>query len=261
MALPLFEHLGEIGQRISAARRVVVFSDFDGTLSPIVERPSAAELPSQARALLWRLSRYEHVHVAIVSGRAYADIRRRVGIPGLFYAGNCGLEICGPGLSYVDPVAFLRQGELARLHDVLTSRLAAFSGVAIENKCLSLAVHCRRVHPALYEHLRRAVEFVLAGERTQFTLTRGKFVLEISAGQGGGKRTAVQLIRRSLAASDSLPIYVGDDEVDEEAFGAVADGVGIKVGNPQRTRAAYAVDEPADVARFLGWLSRQMHES
>src|SRR5271166_2536395 len=84
----VFDNLDELHARISRAASVVLFLDFDGTLAPIVPRPALAELPNVARQVLNELAALPGTTLAIVSGRALADVRRRVGIAGLIYAGN-----------------------------------------------------------------------------------------------------------------------------------------------------------------------------
>src|ERR1700722_14747839 len=94
----LFDHLSNIESVLQASGRVLLFLDFDGTLSPIVEAPDQAVMPAETRTLLQRLSHTSWCSVIIVSGRALADVRERVGLANLTYAGNHGLEICGAGL-------------------------------------------------------------------------------------------------------------------------------------------------------------------
>ena len=117
MSQPLFNHLSDIESLLRVSRQVLLFLDFDGTLAPIVEIPDQAVMLSETRSILYRLSQSGWCLVAIVSGRALSDIRDRVGLAGLTYAGNHGLEICGDGLHFVEPEAVQRikmLGEISR---------------------------------------------------------------------------------------------------------------------------------------------------
>ena len=78
----------------SGAKRLVVFLDYDGTLTPIVEESDTAVLAPPMRAAIARLAR--HAPVAVVSGRAREKIREFVAVEGLYYAGSHGFDIDGP---------------------------------------------------------------------------------------------------------------------------------------------------------------------
>src|SRR5437762_129933 len=93
MTKHLFAHWKDIVQRLRQAGGVFIAFDYDGVLSPIAARPTLARMPLENRRLLRALVRRRRVSVAIVSGRALADVREKVGLPGLLYAGNHGAEI------------------------------------------------------------------------------------------------------------------------------------------------------------------------
>lgn len=97
MTQPLFDHLPKLATSIAAARHFVLFLDFDGTLAPIVSDPTQAYMPAETRKSLTALAGTEKASIAIVSGRALSDLRERVGMRKITYAGNHGLEINGPG--------------------------------------------------------------------------------------------------------------------------------------------------------------------
>ena len=118
-------------------RRVLVFLDFDGTLTPIVDFPNQAVMPPETRDTLKRLSAIGKCSITIVSGRALNDIRERVGMANLTYAGNHGLEICGDGLHFVEPGAVQRIKILGELSRRLRERLRHIPGVEVENKVLT----------------------------------------------------------------------------------------------------------------------------
>ena len=100
MPLHLFDPLKDLEGRIRSGRRVLLFVDFDGTLVPIRDDPMACRLPDEGRDLLGRIAAHPNAAAAIVSGRDLPDLRPRVGVDGLAYAGNHGLEIRGVGFEY-----------------------------------------------------------------------------------------------------------------------------------------------------------------
>ena len=83
MSRSLLENLSEIGERLDAAPHILLFADFDGTLVPIAEHSSLAHLSAETKALLERLAQQNKITLAVICGRALADIQARVGIAGL----------------------------------------------------------------------------------------------------------------------------------------------------------------------------------
>jgi trehalose 6-phosphate phosphatase len=105
MTRPLFEALEQIGARIDRAPHLILFLDFDGTLSALVSEPGLASLSPPMDRALRSLAERPDLSLAIISGRERADLQKRIGIPGLIYAGNHGLEINGHGFLFVEPTA------------------------------------------------------------------------------------------------------------------------------------------------------------
>jgi trehalose-phosphatase len=255
MSQPFFDAVNEIGERIRQAPRCLLCLDFDGTLSHFVDDPAAARLsPSMERAVR-AIAGHDTMSVAIVSGRDRTDLHRLVDIPGLIYVGNHGLDISGPGYMFVEPTAASRTEELRTLAQTLTTNLQAIEGVIVEYKGLTISVHYRQVAPAAYDEIRRIVHATLAGASHPFVLSVGEKVHEIRPRVYWNKGTAVNWIRGQLGKPDALPIYVGDDTTDEDAFTALRDdGIAVKVRSGTETAAHYTLEGPADVRRFLEWL-------
>ena len=198
--------------------------------------------------------------MAIVSGRDRTDLQARVGIPGVVYAGNHGLDISGPGFVYVEPTAASHSEALRELAQTLAARLESIAGVIVEYKGLTISVHYRQVAESAYEEVRRIVHATLAGMSHPFVLGAGEKVHEIRPRVYWNKGTAVTWIRAQLGSPEPLPIYVGDDTTDEDAFAALRDdGITIKVGQAAETAARYTVADPAEVQKFLEWLEDSTH--
>ena len=224
-----------------------VFLDFDGTLSPIVSRPEDAELPATRREQLRRLAAVRPV--AIVTGRAMADIRARVGLPTLHYASDHGFQISGPDVAFeVDPS--LHEG-IVEAAGALRERLGHTPGVVIEPKRYSVSVHYRLARREDVPGIERAVDEVLAG-REGLRKALGHEVFEVRPRDPWHKGAAVEWLRAHFGVPRS--IYIGDDRTDEDAIAQVrrTGGLGLIVGTPAwETAASYRVADPDEVGSVL----------
>jgi trehalose 6-phosphate phosphatase len=251
---PLFDHLAEAASSIQSAKHVFLFLDFDGTLAPIVEEPGAAAMPRETRELLVKLVERRDFTVAIISGRGLADLQRRVGIDGLIYAGNHGLAICGRGLGFVERGAKSRTAQLQDLSNSLATRLSHISGANVENNGLTASVHFRRSAPSDLPEIRRVVHDTVTSAGDLFHVTNGLMVFEIRPKVNWNKGTAARWILTASEKPKALPMYIGDDVTDEDAFSALPAGITVKVGQAARTHAKYYLDHQDEVAEFLCWL-------
>ncbi len=247
----------EVARRLAAAPAVALFTDFDGTLAPISRRHHAVPLPVAARRALQRLRRLPRVRVGVVSGRALADLRRRVGIRGIHYVGSHGLEWQSPDERRgVQANATLR-ARIQAEGEALARRLASLPGIYVEQKPASVAVHYRNASPRSAEQARQAVGRALRRNGKRLRLLSGKKVWELlPAGDVDKGEAVLRLARVPNTSSRRWPliIYLGDDTTDESVFRRLrSSDLGIHVGNGP-TRAHYRLRSPADVARFLNRL-------
>lgn len=239
---------------VPSGRPLAVFLDFDGTLVGIREKPELARLGPKRRAELGRLGR--KVKVAIVSGRPLAEIRRLVGVPGLAYVGNHGLEIRASGRTWVHPAAARRAGSVARAAAAVKARTSGLAGVLVEDKGLTASVHFRLAEARLRRPLGRIVADEVRRSRGGLVLSRGKMVLEIRPNVAWDKgRGVLELMRGAGGAGRRFPIYIGDDRTDEDAFRALGDrGLTIRVGTGRRTAARHRLRSVEDVWKLLAAL-------
>ncbi len=217
--------------------------------------PDQAVLPAQTRNLLQRLNERSWCSVVIVSGRALGDIRGRVGLANLTYAGNHGLEICGCGLRFVEAGSVQRIKTLGELSRRLRERLRHIPGVEVENKVLTVSVHFRRAQQDSWDEIRKAVYAEFASSDRIFRVTKGLQVLEIHPRVDWNKGSAVHWIQGAIATANTLSFYLGDDSTDEDAFRALPEGITIRVGQLQGTAAQYYLEEQSSVKHFLAWLA------
>ena len=127
-------------------KRLMLFLDYDGTLTPIAERPELAVLSRETKEILERLIKDEHSQVIIVSGRALADVKTLVGIDNIVFMGNHGLEIEGAGIDFGN-FPFTRYREILEyLKWEINKELIFFKGAFVEDKGLGLSVHYRMLN-------------------------------------------------------------------------------------------------------------------
>ena len=127
-------------------RRLVVFLDYDGTLTPIVRRPKEARLKVPVRRTLGRLARL--VPVVIVSGRALSDLRRLVGVAGVRYVAHHGLVYKEPGSTAQWLGQRISRREVREWARALQSAAKGVPGALVEDKGISMALHNRLVRSA-----------------------------------------------------------------------------------------------------------------
>lgn len=243
-------------------RNLAVFFDFDGTLSQIVADPDSAQLEDGADDALTLLA--GQCPVAVLSGRDLADIRARVGIDGIWYAGSHGFELTDPdGAHHENDAAATAIPVLADAATALHTRLAAIGGVVVEHKRFGVAVHYRSAERAHLDEVTATVR--AAGQRHGLRVTTGREVIELRPDVDWDKGKTLRWIIDHVAddSGSLLPIYLGDDITDEDAFDAIAgDGVAIVVRHTddgdRATAARFALADPAEVTEFTGQLARQL---
>ena len=247
-------------RRLMEARRrgLILLTDLDGTLAPIVDRPRAAHLSRRARRILVRLARHPRARVGIVSGRSLPTLKRLVRVPDAAYAGCHGLEIAWRAVRFRHPRAVALSPLLRRVTHRLRRKTSRYSGVLVEPKGLTVSLHYRLADPRIVPALESIVREIVT-RAPALEVLAGKKVLELRPHLAWGKGKAVRLMRdllaKSLGGRAPLTVYLGDDETDEEAFRALRRrAVCVAVGR-RRTRAAYRLGGPAAVEKLLAWLA------
>ena len=225
--------------------------DFDGTLAPIAPEPSEARLDESVRRALTRIQGTKRMAVGVISGRAIMDLQRRVGVEGLVYAGNHGLEIVGNGLRFVDSAAVSAMDELHEVSKQLLSLLWQIPGIRIEEKRLTTVVHYRLVANVHLSRIRDTIKEVVVPYAAKLQVRSGKKSVEILPRTDWNRGAAVLWINRLLGIPARSAIYAGDDATDEEVFKALSSGVTIRVGDCARTWARYVLSGPGEVRQLL----------
>lgn len=232
-------------------KRPLVFLDFDGTLSPIVEHHADAEISEEMKTLVEDLSK--RFPVAVVSGRGLSDVKERVGLPDLFYAGSHGFEISGPdGFSRDHEEAVKVIPVFNEIEPLLKEQLKDIPGVDFERKKFTLAIHYRQVPPDREQEVHKIVSGILK-DYPDVKGAGGKKVIEIRPAIDWHKGKAVEFLKRELSReSEPFSIYVGDDVTDEDAFEYEENGLGILVGeHGMETFADYRLEDQRQVSQFI----------
>ncbi len=259
----LFKSWQTFSDDIRATPHLLLLSDYDGTLTPIVSRPEEAILSTEVREKLQALAQKPTSSVGIISGRSMAELKAMVAIEGIYYAGNHGLEIEGPGLRFVSQPAETARATIKDLARQLSAALNGIVGVIVEDKGLSLSVHYRMVkgeeENVVTETFRRITRTLLS--EGSIHVTSGKKVWEVRPPIDWHKGKAVESITREIKAllglEQVLSIYLGDDVTDEDAFKVIhrPGGWSIFVGgeNPS-SNADYFLNSTVEVEKFLSRL-------
>ncbi len=234
--------------------RTGVFLDYDGTLTPIVDRPEQATLADATRGRLALLA--DRCPVTIVTGRDISVMQQFVGLDQVGYAGCHGLDILGPagsGLRHAAAVTLLPEVDAAETD--LRAATAGIAGVLIERKRYSVSTHYRLADAAQLPRIDAVVREVA---RAHVGLRRegGKRVFELRPDIDWDKGRAVAWLLDALALDRSAAVCIGDDETDEDLFAMLAgDGVSMVVTRDDRpTAARWRVRDPVEVARVLDLL-------
>ncbi len=258
--------LGETGALTGriAGRQPVVFLDYDGTLTPIRDRPQEAVISNSMRKAVQRLA--ERVTVIVVSGRDREVVQRLMGLDNLVVAGDHGFDIWSPtggSIQHEEGASF--EDLLREVETKLRAELASIPGILVEPKKFSVAVHDRLVPKQQRPRVKEIVDATLGEYPQELKVTPGKMVFEIQPRLDWDKGQAVLYLLRALGLDrdDVVPIYLGDDITDEDAFRAVAGrGIGLFVGSAndpedsgRATAADYVLDTIGEVEEFLNWFA------
>jgi trehalose 6-phosphate phosphatase len=246
---PLFAYWREVASKFASHRVIALFLDFDGTLVTIQPRPDAVRLSAEARRTLAVLARSPRFRVWVISARRRADVSRRIGVPGIRYLGLYGWER--------EPITAGPLGPIYHVRTFLAGSLPAHPNIWIEDKQHTIAVHYRGAPEALRRAALERVQRAVAPWRYGLRIAPGKAVWEILPITFGNKGAAV---RRELATlpAQALPVYLGDDLSDEDAFAVLPHGVSIRVGTRRTTRARYHLEGVVQVHGFLEKLRREI---
>jgi len=290
--LPASAIFEELGQLLSSNHTLVVFLDYDGTLSPIVKNPDAAFLPEATRVALKELS--AKYPTAIISGRSKEKVKQFVDLDGIVYAGSHGFRVeANCHFKHELCVGSEHRELLSKCAEQVRSAIATVAGASVEWNDLAFSVHYRCVAEDQRVPLVEQVQLIVdeysqdkdhgaeeagtgvcntakkVGMFNGLETRQGNMVVEVqpSIEWNKGKCLTWILERMDVGSNMAVPLYIGDDVTDEDAFKAIQEyaGVGFSIivaedGGKKLTRstnAAHFLDSPQDVEAFLRQLSQQ----
>jgi trehalose-phosphatase len=208
--------------------------------------------------MLIKLAKSSACKIAIISGRRVNDVKKRIGIKNIIYVGNHGLEIRGPKIKFKATVHPKFLTILNALKEELTKKLSPIRGVFVEDKGLALSVHYRLVDKKYIPEVKTIFHetIITYVVRDKIQVKSGKMVFEIRppVDWDKGKIVLCLLARQQFAAKSRkmLPIYIGDDTTDEDAFCALKNrGITVAVGLPKESCAEYYLKSTQEVGKFL----------
>lgn len=245
-----------IGQHLARGDWLWLLLDYDGTLADFAPTPDHVDPDPVVIRLVEALARRPRIQVAVISGRRLSHVRKLIPVSGVHLAGTYGLEIQTAG---GDRIELLDFAETRHVLDALKPRLQALlsvrSGFYLEDKGWALAIHARFAEgDEAHEVLSRAEKLMKdAAPMNEFRLLGGRKFLEICPRIASKGRTVTYLLDMEPGLK-ALPVYIGDDDKDEEAFEVIRSrgGLAILVANhPRPTHAIYRLDSPEEVHRLI----------
>jgi trehalose 6-phosphate phosphatase len=243
----------EYFRTFKARRKIALFLDFDGTLVPIQKDPEQCFLSNKIKNQLLLLAGSQCCYLIVLSGRALSDIKKRIGIPKIYYGGNHGLDISGPNLRYTHPKALTSKLAIDYATRKLKKEIANIEGAWLEKKCFSVSLHFRSVKTEDIKLVKKVFHNVVENysKNNLFTIMKGKKVLELLPDVSWDKGKSVLWVLHQLE-DRCLPVYVGDDRTDEDAFRALrGKGITIHIGKSKKTSADYYLKGYWELPRLL----------
>lgn len=256
----LWKNLDKIAILIKSENPKLLMLDFDGTLTPIVKSPKVATLSSKIKKLLSSLSNKRNFYLAIISGRELADIKNKIGIPNIIYAGNHGLKGVISDRKFSFPITKHTLETIRKIKKDLDVAFNGFSGVFVEDKKIALSFHYRSVQE---NQLNLSISFLNKilkpyTNKGIISIVKGKKVYEIRPNVNWDKGDFANLLIKKInlfTEGMAIAIFIGDDKSDEDVFRKLKNGITIKVGKGLRSNAKYTLKNTNEVLKFLEWLN------
>ena len=237
---------------------ILLFFDYDGTLTPIVETPDKAKIPPLTREMLQILAKKNNCRVFVVSGRGLNDVKSKVGTKGIVYAGNHGFEIEGPHIKFKNPILKNTESVINKIKNELEQGIKGVKGAFIEDKGATLSLHYRLVDesrvPFVSEIFNRITKTYISNKKIRVTSGKKVFEVRPPVKWDKGKVVLWFLARQQfkLEGKKLCVFYLGDDVTDEDAFKVLKDkGISIFVGKPKASYAKYYLKDTKEVEQFM----------
>lgn len=245
----IFSRAGSIALANLPKGRTLYAFDFDGTIAPVVDKPTDAYTLLSLRPLLKKLSL--RAKVAVISGRSVKDVSGRLRFPNHFVVGNHGLE----GLSEFKDKGVRARATCRKWVKQLQKDLAELPqghGIWMEDKGHSLSLHFRRAR-----NTSRAAAWLrdeLANLWPEPRVIAGLYIYNIVPKGSPHKGTALKTLMKRFGCSHA--VFVGDDVTDEDAFSELGKILSVRVGRRKNSKAKFYVRGQNEMGQLLECLLR-----
>ncbi|GAB0099300.1 Trehalose 6-phosphate phosphatase [Sergentomyia squamirostris] len=244
---------------LTCSKSLAVLLDYDGTLAPIASHPNDTRIPSETETHLKGLVKRDDVFIAVISGRGVDDVRNKINIDNVTYAGNHGLEILYPdGSRYNYPIPEASQANYTKMVNALNTYYAK-DGAWVENKGASLTFHYRSVPENQQDRLKHDVIKLI--EDFGFRANQAHMAIEAKPPVEWNKGKAALFILQNKFGEDwnekVKVLFAGDDTTDEDAMKALkGQGISFRIAHNDQiqTFADYRLESPFAVGDLLKWL-------
>jgi trehalose 6-phosphate phosphatase len=258
----LFDKINDIKGKIKKSDNILLFLDYDGTLVTFKDKPADVVTTYEVESIISQIIGLKEFKVAIITGRTLSDIKKLIDIEGLSYAALHGLQIeMSDGSKYDIKAKEELQLILKEVKNLAKQRFQNEKGVLLEDKLYTFALHYRMVEDNRENNIKMDFIKIIKSVDTnnKLDILPGSKLIEIRP-KGWNKGKAVDLLTSHIKSDSVLPIYIGDDTTDEDAFNVLKDmGITIYVSNNSnlKTAAKYWLKDPDDVLKFLDILSNK----
>jgi trehalose 6-phosphate phosphatase len=255
----------QIAERILCADHSWLFLDYDGTLAEFAPTPDQVVPDPDVIDLLCRWSHLTQVRVGVISGRPLAHVQRLIPLPGLALAGTYGVELQLPDGTIIHRAKYSAvRPVLERLKVRWQALVAGQDGFFIEDKGWALALHARFAEAVVADQVLAAARSATLESITsdRFRLLTGRRFFEVAPALAHKGRTVEYLLDR-LAWPSALPLYLGDDDKDEEAFEVINAHRGLTMliaAEPRATHAQARLPSPSAARHWLAELARRLDQ-
>jgi len=255
--LIMSEDISILTQKAKNAATLRIFLDYDGTLADFAPSPDMILPDPQIIFLIEDLVSSPGVYPAIISGRRLAHMQKLLPLKGLLLGGTYGIEMQLPNGDLYTRIPFEQvRPTIEKLLPLWRELIVKTTGFYLEDKGWSLALHARFADPSESIMVMTSARHIAQAQKpgSNFLLSGNSQFLELAPIEAN-KAMAVQLVLNEMTPKDSLIIYLGDDEKDEEAFVKIlaAEGYAVRVSaKPVETRAQYQIEGPKQVRAWLG---------
>jgi trehalose 6-phosphate phosphatase len=231
-------------------RRMMIACAFDGVIAPVSESIADIELFERTKILLRKLSLSEDVTLVFTSSRELPDLKSRLGMRGVSYCGNNGMQIETPDLQWESAEARTHRRTLCAAMEEIRPALAGIPGIRMEDRQFSLSIGCKFVTPEDHSALESAL--AAAGDRfPQLRISQGRDHWEIRPNLPINSGAAIRFLMERSTLEPHNVIILGTEDTDTSAFEIFKESVTIQIDDSMNSHAHFRVNDTKDAAEFL----------